>query len=282
MSLLPGQAVTAENDNAAFVSRLQDSDTVGKVGLKNTDVASGANIDNAQQAINETFDAVGMIGEGDITRKDYSSNNVVTDGDSHKTAIGKVDAKFNETSGHAHTGAAGDGVPISASDLGNLNYYRAVWQSVNISSLTGGFFDFTTELSGKVSGGDPGTVGIITDSPFNKVALYSSNGDKFTDAQGQVVYGRIVDVGTNQFRINFYTLEVGVETNYSFSTTEDAVVYYLEVYTLGTIPTIQAAPEFGSLDLTADIVDASLTTRGLVSVGLQSFGGEKTFESLNT
>lgn len=81
------------NFNAAFVSRTADTSTTGKVSLSNTaDTNSGAVVVNAQRAINEAFDAVGITAEGDATRKTYSSTNVIANGDSHKTAIGKLDA----------------------------------------------------------------------------------------------------------------------------------------------------------------------------------------------
>lgn len=92
MSVSDGQAVNAAISNAAWMSRTTNTSTIGVVDLNNvTDVDSGAQITNAQQALNETFDAVGMTGIDDATRKDYSSNNVVANNDSHKTAIGKLD-----------------------------------------------------------------------------------------------------------------------------------------------------------------------------------------------
>ena len=89
-----GQKANQDNLNAAFQSRTVDTSTTGKVSLINTaDVASGPQVTNTQRAINETFDAVGMTGEGDATRKQYSSSNYVAPGDSHKVAIGKLDAQ---------------------------------------------------------------------------------------------------------------------------------------------------------------------------------------------
>jgi len=95
MSVTDGQSVNAAVTNAAFMSRTTDTSTTGVVDLNNTsDGDSGSQITNAQQAINETFDAVGMTGIDDAGRKTYSSNNVVTDGDNHKVAIGKIDTNI--------------------------------------------------------------------------------------------------------------------------------------------------------------------------------------------
>lgn len=93
MSVSNGQEANQTTFNSAFISRTQDSDTIGKVGLNNTsDVNSGAQIMNAQRLINEVRDATGVAGEGDTTRKTYSSANYVADGDDRKVAIGKLDA----------------------------------------------------------------------------------------------------------------------------------------------------------------------------------------------
>lgn len=80
------------------MSRLTDSDTVAKVGLKNTsDVDSGAIINNTQRAINKALDTVGATSESDATAKDYSSNNYITDGDNRKVAIEKLDTQLFTT-----------------------------------------------------------------------------------------------------------------------------------------------------------------------------------------
>lgn len=93
MSISDGVAATGANFNAAFLSRTQNSSTVGVIDLNNTaDPNSGAQVSNAQRAINETFDAVGMTGIGDAARNNYSSNNYITDGQDRKAAIGALDA----------------------------------------------------------------------------------------------------------------------------------------------------------------------------------------------
>lgn len=274
-----GQKINASVTNSAFISRTSDSNTTGVVSLDNTsDVDSGASVPNTQQAHNETFDAVGMTGIDDTTRKDYSSNEVVTNGDSHKVAIGKVDAEFNNATGHAHSGSAGDGTPISVANVANLNQYFAYWQSVTEDSITGSSATLSG-LAGETPGGDDTSEGVITTTPNNRVAIYEkTTGVQFTDPQGQVVYGRITYSAPN-FTISFYTNEVGVETTYNFSTTEDIIVFYLEVFNQGTRPTIQATPEFGTLDVTAEVVDATEFVRGVVNTNLQTFGGDKTFSS---
>lgn len=92
-----GQQVNAQVTNAAFVSRTTDSDTVGKVGLKNTAVESGALINNAQAAINKAFEAAGIANETDSTVNNYANENYISNGDNRKVAIGKLDAQIKLT-----------------------------------------------------------------------------------------------------------------------------------------------------------------------------------------
>lgn len=92
MSVANGQKANSTTFNDAFMSKSANSTTTGVMDFNNSsDPDSGARITNVQQAVNEIFDAVGMSGIDDATRKDYSTNNFVSDGDSHKTAIGKLD-----------------------------------------------------------------------------------------------------------------------------------------------------------------------------------------------
>lgn len=97
MSVVNGSPVDSANTNAAYISKLTDGDTVGKIGFKNTDAISGAGIDNIQRYVNEMADASGVAGEGDATSKQYGSTNFVADGDSRKEAIGKLDVQMKIT-----------------------------------------------------------------------------------------------------------------------------------------------------------------------------------------
>lgn len=115
MTVSAGQPVSATVVNNAFISRTDDSSTSGKITLENVDSAT---IDDIQNATNEVFDAVGMTGEGDATRKDYSSNNFVSNGDSHKVAIGKLDTALDahlDDTADAHAASA-----ITNTPTGNL------------------------------------------------------------------------------------------------------------------------------------------------------------------
>jgi hypothetical protein len=95
MSVFNGQPVDADTTNAAFMSRTNDTDTVGKLGLDN---AGSASIDDAQKYINKIADADGTLSETDTTNKTYSSTNYIANGDSRKVAIGKLDTQVKTNS----------------------------------------------------------------------------------------------------------------------------------------------------------------------------------------
>jgi hypothetical protein len=278
LAVVNNAPVEATYTNSKLMSRTTDTSTTGKVSLENTsDVNSGAIVSNSQRAHNETFDAVGMTGIGDSNRNVYSSNEVITDGDDRKEAIGKLDQMFNLSAGHAHSGAAGDGAVISAEDLDNINKYEAHAQVIAHAGASGTTVDITAEMTGKVAGGGPVAYGVITDPPFNMVAIRNSTtATEIEDAGGQKVYGRITYSAPN-WSLDFFTNEAGTETSHSLAS-QDIEVMFWEVFSLETRPTIPSNPlGFGTLDITGDVVDATTTQRGVVSTGTQSFGGAKTF-----
>jgi len=277
MAVSNGQKVDQTVTNAAFLSRLQDSDTIGKQGFLNTDPASGDPILNIQQAVNETFDAVGMTGEGDATRKDYSSNNILANGDSHKVALGKVDAKFDSTNGHKHDGTTGEGPKIDAADLANINLFFTEFQGISKTGVSGTSVNINTEMTGRQPNGSNSAAGVLTSFPLNKVHIVDSLTNTWIeDAGGQRVYGRISYSSPN-WTLSFYTNESGVETVHSLASS-NIMFLFMEVFDQYTRPTIPSNPlEYGTLDVTADVVDASATQRGLINILTQSFAGIKTW-----
>jgi hypothetical protein len=90
MSVVNGQKVEASVVNNAFMSRVDNTSTIGKVALQNTDAGSGSAIINTQGYINKLANIVGTS-ELDPNALNYASNDVVADGDNHKVAIEKLD-----------------------------------------------------------------------------------------------------------------------------------------------------------------------------------------------
>ena len=247
MAVSDGQKVNAAVTNAAFSSRLQDSDTVAVVGLKNDDPASGAHVDNIQQAHNETFDAIGMAGINDATRKDYSNQNVVANGDSHKVALGKLDAEFNESTGHRHDGTAGNGAPISAGDLENINLLFAEFQTFSVTGASGSSVIVSSSFGGESANGSSLVEGVITSVPLNRCEIIdSTTGTYIEDAEGQRVFARLT-YADPVWTLSFYTNEGGTETAHSLTST-NILVLYRKVFNQLNRPTIPPNPmEFGTV-----------------------------------
>jgi hypothetical protein len=278
LAVVNGAPVEATYTNSKVMSRTQDTSTTGVVGLLNTATpASGSVVSNAQQAINETFDAVGMTGINDSGRNNYSSNEVVVDGDNRKEAIEKLDAEFNLTTGHAHSGAAGDGALISAGDLDNFNRYFGQYSNVSLTGAVGIDDDISSLMTGKFPGGGASASGVVTTAPLNRCEIYDeATGTYIEDAGGQRVYGRVTEA-SGVWTVTYFTNEAGVETSHSLSTA-NIKIFFREVFDQQTRQTLFESPaEFGTLDLTADVIDATSSQRGLVSATTQTFGGDKTF-----
>jgi hypothetical protein len=282
MSVSDGNLANQSTFNSSFMSREVDTTTVGKVDLLNAVPASGANVINIQKFINSVASALGMT-----TAEVYNflftySSDVV--GASNNTVLARLNAlteKFRGGLGlsHTHSGVDGQGEKVSASNLLNINQYFAEWQAAVAISVTGNSTLINAQMSGKTAGGGVSALGVITLAPDNKVMLFNNvNGESFEDAEGQKVFGRVTE-SAGTWTLTYYTNEAGVETSYSFGSAVDIQLFFLEVFSLSTRPTIPSTPEFGSLDITGDVVDATATVRGVVNTVAQAFGGKKDFDN---
>lgn len=200
---------------------------------------------------------------------------MVANGDNRKVAIGKLDAKFDTTLGHDHDGV--NSKKITITNVLDINQYFAEWQVLTVNSAVGSSYVVTTEFTGLTAGGGASALGVITSAPNNRCEIRTATtGLEVNDTQGQKVYARITE-SVGIWTLSFYTNEAGVETAHTLSS-QNIVVYFREVFNQDTRPTIPAdMGALGSLDLTSDVVDASITERGVVSTGTQSFAGLKTF-----
>lgn len=272
-----GSPVNAAYTNSKLMSRTNDTSTAGKLALTN---AGSAALVDTQKDINDIFTATGINGENDANANVYATNNVIADADSYKESIESLDAEFDPTTGHTHDGTAGQGPLISAGTLDNFNKFWAVFQSITKNAASGTSTVITTEMSGKTPGGTSSAAGVITTAPNNLAHIVdASSGTFIEDAGGQRVYGRITEAAT-VWTLSFYTNEAGTETAHSLTSTNIKVIF-LEVFNQENRPTIPSNPfEFGTLDVTADVVDASSTQRGVLnpSTNPQVIGGNKQWE----
>ena len=94
MAVIAGSPVSASNTNAAFISRLVNSNTVGKLDLENVSTSS---LFDLQRIINEALDAIGVNNKvaTDPNTNTYTDQNNILNGDSYKTAIDKLDIALN-------------------------------------------------------------------------------------------------------------------------------------------------------------------------------------------
>jgi hypothetical protein len=276
MSVINNQDVEASVVNSAFVSRTSDSSTIGVLALQNTtNPNSGPAIANIQRAANKSFETMGIAGEADPLALNYASNERIADNDTLKQAIEKLDQAFNDLTGHNHQGA-GQGGPVSAQGLSDLNYFRAAYQTVNVPAYSGTSLNVTSLFTSETPGGDTVTEGVITTPPFNEVIMYLEDGTQLEDSSGRKVYGRLT-FASLVWTLSTYVKISGVETAFNVTPATDFDIFYRKVYTLGNLPTIEPTPVLGSVDISGDVPDATATQRGLVSSGSQSFGGAKAF-----
>ena len=273
-----GEFANAVTFNTQLASLESDNSLAGKQNLADVDPVSGTAIANSQREHNS---AASFIGKSVNTAKDnlpaWTNNDVGLSTDDLKTRDEALTLAFNTSVGHAHDGSLGAGKNIDAADLDSFNNYIAVLQTFEKTAASGTSVIVTTQLTGKVAGGGVATVGVYTTAPDNRVQLlHLPDETTIEDSGGQIVFGRLTEAA-GVFTLSFFTNEAGVETAHSLSS-QDIRVYFSEVYTMGTRPTRGAdAGMLPSLDLTVDILDASATTRGVVSIGVQTFAGAKTF-----
>ena len=87
MSVSNGQQANESTFNSGFASLLKDNQLAGKQKLNN---ANSATINDLQKCINTIMAVIGMS-ELAENNGDYENNNYITDGDSRKVAISKLD-----------------------------------------------------------------------------------------------------------------------------------------------------------------------------------------------
>ena len=275
-----GQLANQTTFNNGFVSRGGDTDTLGKLDLINTDPLSGPSVINTQKEINSLDNYTGRpSGSAQAATPSWTSNEKGSPTDTLKARAEAHDAEYNSATGHTHNGSAGEGGPISAGSLSSFNNFMADWQTFDFASASGTSTDVSTPLTGKTPGGAAAAVGVYTTAPDNRCMLVNSDTETaIEDAGGQRVYGRLTESAT-VWTLTYYTNEAGVETAHTLAS-QNIRVYFAEVFTMATRPTRGAdTGQLPSLDMTADIVDASPTQAGKVSVGTQAFGGLKEFST---
>lgn len=278
MSVQNGQLANETTFNSRLMSRTTDTNTLGRVDLQNALAESGADVINLQKNINALSSALGIP-----TNQVYNylltwaQDIVGAPNDTVRARVEALVALFEAAGGHKHTGVDGDGALISATDLTDINNFSAVWQGFSNTAPAANSMDVSADFVGKTPGGDTVTAGVITSPPSNRVQLFNpADGSTLEDGLGRKIYGRLTE-SAGVWTLSFYVFD-GTEQAHAFGATQDFDAFYLEVFGLADRPTIPATPDFGSLNVSADVPDASPSIRGLVNTIAQSFAGFKTFE----
>lgn len=280
MSVFNGQVANATTFNAAYLSRTVDSSTVGRIDLNNVLAASGGSITNTQRELNKLNSFLGSIANTAFDSvPTWTNNDVGGASDTVKARADFLTAAFNGTSGHNHDGSPGQGPPLSAADLMDYNDFWAELQTTTFDGALGLSDDVSASFSGETSGGGVAVEGVVTTAPYNRCELRNKlAGDRIETGGGELVYGYITWAASVWTLTYAYTDSSGVEQPYSLPAA-DLRIYYREVFSSANRPTFSSdAGLIDSLDLTADIVDATPSQPGKVSIAAQSFGGEKTFQ----
>ena len=280
MGVFDGQPVSAAITNPAFLDANADDQALGKIGFANTDPVSGSTVTNIQREANSASSFMGKTLNSVYNDLPvYVNNDVGAVNDPLRTRADALTAKFNASTGHKHTGAAGDAPPITASDIVSVPLRGVVNQGTDIVGVTGSSTTITGIMLGKVSGGGPGATGVVTSAPYNKVLIRQASGtnqdDAFKDSLGNIVYARVT-YSAGVWTLSYYVNVAGTETAYTFSASSNVRWYYQEIYNpLVSIPTFSEFAVTPSDNTSVDVVTATTTLQGKVllsSSAAQSVG----------
>lgn len=139
MAVSDGQPVSANITNNAFMSRLIDTSTIGRVELLNSLPESGPTIANLQRYINFLASVTGVAADQDPLAFTYSSEEIIANSDDRKVAIGKLDAQV-KLNLDAITDIQNNGA--TASDL--INFANDAAYELAIGAPTGGEIYYNT------------------------------------------------------------------------------------------------------------------------------------------
>lgn len=267
MPVINGQGVNSAITNPAFIDAQVDDFANGKIGFRNTEVSSGAFINNTQALQNNMRLSTGA--SETATGNTYSSQKRILNGQNHQVALGGLDSAFDETSGHKHTGVAGDAPAIAAASIATVPLKGFVTQGIDITSATGSSSNVSLLLSGKTQSTSPTVTGVVVNAPENKIVIRQGppsthTNDPYVDGSGNIVYGRLTFSG-GVWTLSYYVDVSGTPTAYSFASASGVRWYYQELFNPMVNPPVYS--EFASIpsdNSTASVVDATTSVKGKV------------------
>ncbi len=232
MGVLDGEPVSQAITNPAFINKNQDDVMPNVLGFDNP--GSGTAIDNIQEAINTLWTTTGATETVAGTVYDAPAS-TIANGDSHELSLYLLAAKFDPATGHAHSGAAGDGGPILAASITSvplLGYFVPGIAPITGASGTG--TTITALMAGKAASYSAAATGVVVTAPYNRAwigqgATGDGYGEPLFDTSGNLIYGRVTE-SSGTWTMAYYSKVLGVETAYSFSSPTTLLFYAQELY----------------------------------------------------
>lgn len=281
--VVDGQAVSAAVTNPAFIDANGDDTGIGVYTFANTNPASGSQIDNVQRELNAINSFSGNAINGPYNDvPTYVNNNGFTANQSLLDRADSISAKFHSSTGHLHSGAAGDAPNIPSTNIASVVLSGSLVSATTLTGITGTSTDVSTQMSGKTNSTGSSVKGVVVTDPYNKIPLRDTNNDVIKNGTGDEIYARLT-WAASVWTLTYYYLNAGTETSYNFGSSTDIKWWYQELFNpITDKPVYNDMLYIPSENATADVLDASLTQRGVVSTGVQTFGGNKTFDGTIT
>lgn len=269
MGVFDGQPVSAAITNPAFLDANADDVALGVIGFQNTtNVNSGPFVNNIQRAANTLFTTTGATES--VAGTVYGAPaSTILNGDSHQSALTKLANKFHPSTGHKHTGAAGDAPNISALDLSNVPLQGKLKQGTDLIGIAGSSTDVSATMGGETSSAGPTSTGVVTTFPDNKVALLYSTGsnafDEIVDSSGNQVFGRL-SYAASVWTLSFFSIIGVTETAYTIPSSINIRWFYQKLYNpmAAGWPVYSEILSIPSENVTADVIIANTAAYGKV------------------
>lgn len=271
MGVIDGQPVSAAVTNPAFLDANNDDTALGKISLNNISdpSVSGTVVTNIQREFNALSSYTGKPTNVAITTTpSWSNNQVGSATDSLFVRGNALTGRFAGVGGHAHTGVDGEGPQLTGAALTGVPYIGYFIQGTDLTAASGGSTDVSTELFGKIPSTGQTVLGVVVNTPYNKVVLRQATGvnagDEFVDGSGNQVYGRLTE-STGIWTLTYYVDISGTETPYSFASPVNIAWYYQELFDILLATPVYSQLAFTPSDnATADVIDATETVAGKV------------------
>ena len=276
MPVASGSPVSASNTNTQLLDATADDTALGKISFANTDAVSGISVTNIQENVNSINSYTGRPANSLKTvTPSWTNNDVGTASDTLRDRSDNLTAEFNSTTGHKHTGAAGDAPPVGAYYIENVALHGFVVRGIDLVGVTGGSTDVSGQFAGFTPSNGPTIKGVVVNAPYNKIIIRNNVGDKVVNGSGDEIYARFTE-SSGVWTLTYYYDAAGTETAYSFGSATDLQFYFQQLFNpIVDAPVYSEYAITPSDNTTSDVVDATEIQAGKVllsNVVAQSVG----------